>query len=1076
MSEAVTLRFLGVPKFSVASTPVVCTSKKSLALFAYLMLTRRSHPRHELAALLWGRRDVEASRTSLRVALHRLPAPLAQCLRVDRDSIGVADDAAAVVDVARFESLAAEDALDSLEAAAATYADELLKDFDATASPEFDDWLNAQRVRLAQLAQRVFDAIIARRAERARHDLASAAAERESALATGLRWTSLMPASEAGHRWLMQLYLEMGRRDAALAQYELCQRSLAVTHGRAPSAETRALRQAALAGSEPATATAADAPRSGEAVVRAPVDVQGIASTSFVGRIEELAELAALLADPACRLITLHGLGGSGKTRLAHALVTQAASRFANGVSWVTLEAATSANALPQAIADALGRELRVQGGDAAAAIADTLIGQHRLLVLDNFESMMEVDGDGDSRAGDAIEVVLRILAVAPDVRIVVTSREVLGVQEEWVYEVRGLPHRDHDAIAATAQLPAVELFAQRARQAYLGFSLSAEMPHVMRICALVEGLPLGIELAAAWVRTIPCADIATAIATEAETLVSPHRNRAHRHRNLEAVVACSWNLLRDEQREALAGLGGFVGGFSREAAERVADAPLRALSALCDKSLVRRREEGRYDLHEIVRQFALARLRGSRARHALVSRRHGEYYCDALLALVPQLRSAGEVAADGVLRSEFGNILSAWRRAIDVPAIEIVERMAAPLVAVLHTRGRLTDALAEAERAAALLDKRSRTGVPMHLRLQWGRAAIGTQPVVARRELEAACLHARASAPPAVLARFLYYLGNLEYVNGNLDRAEQLADEALALGGDSEEAEVRMLVHNLRGTLCNVRAQFDRAESLLSSGLEAARATGSPSSIGGMLCSLAVPVYYRGRFADATAMNTEAARLYERLGRNSTATMVRSNLACIAIAQGDIEAALAHARVAVRLSRESGDNQLLSHALVNLGDALSESEDAAGARRAMEETLRLAANEPHTLIDALRVLAELDVRERRFGAALATLLRMRDVLVAHRIDVRVPMLVVAAAHYALAADASRVADARRWLEGVVALDDVDASLKRKSRRLLEQLPAAARRGEDDEVPRLPSSKLEQEVLAFLVGLEAPNP
>ena len=1069
MADPLIMRFLGVPQFSVASTPVVCTSKKSLALFAYLMLTRRSQTRHELAALLWGRRDVEASRTSLRVALHRLPAPLAQCLRIDRESIGVAENAQTVVDVARFETLCSDDALESLESAAALYGDELLKDFDATASPEFDDWLHAQRVRLAQLAQRVFDAIIARRAERARANIASATVERESALAIGLRWIGLMPASEEGHRWLMKLYLDMGRRDAALAQYELCQRSLAVTHGRAPSPETRALRQAALAGSEPPQ-PAAVTERADDAVVRPPLDAHGIASTSFVGRIEELAELDALLADPACRLITLHGLGGSGKTRLAHALATQSAARFANGVCWVTLEASASSNALPQAIADALGREMRTQG-DAATAIAEALLGQQRLLILDNFESLLA--DDGASGGDEAIGTVLRILAVATDVRIVVTSREVLGVQEEWVYEVRGLPHREADASASTAQLPAVELFAQRARQAYLGFSLSAEMPHVLRICALVEGLPLGIELAAAWVRTIPCADIAAAIEAEAAALVSPHRNRPHRHRNLEAVVACSWNMLRDEQREALAGLGVFVGGFTREAAEHIAEAPLRTLSALSDKALVRRRAEGRYDLHEIVRQFALARLRSSRSRNALVSRRHVEYFCDALLRIVPQLRSAGEVAADAILRSEFGNILAAWRRAIDAPTIEIVERMAAPLVAVLFTRGRLTDALAEAEGAARLLEKRSRHGVPMHLRLQWGRAAIGTQPVVARRELEAACAQARAEGTRDVLARFLYYLANVDYVSGDLDRAEQLGDEALALGRDSEDAEVRMLVHNLRGTIANLRLEFDLAESLLATGLEAARATGSPSSIGGMLSSLAVPVYYRGRFAEAAAMNTEAARLYEMLGRNSTATTVRSNLACIEIAQGNLEAAIEHARVAVRLSREAGDNQLLAQSLANLGDALAEHGDAAGARAALEEAQRLAGDEPFTLLDVLRVLAAIDVRERRFDAALATILRMRDVLVTHRIDVRIPMLVIAAAQYALATGAQHAADARRWLESVAALDDADASLKQKARRLVDGLRAAPGGDEVVHAPPFSSSQLEQEVRAFLAGIAA---
>ena len=1066
MADPLTMRLLGVPQFSVATTPIVCTSKKSLALFAYLVLTRRTHTRHELAALLWGRRDFDAARTSLRVALHRLPAALARCLHVDRESIGLTKDMAAVVDVVEFETLAAKDTLDSLESAAVLYSDELLKDFDATASPEFDDWLHAQRVRLAQLAQRVFDGIIARRADRARHDVASATVERESALAIGLRWTELMPASEAAHRWLIQLYLDMGRRDAALAQYELCQRALAVTHGRAPSPETRALQQAAIAGGHASASTPVPPAAHGdERSTQSTLDASGIASTSFVGRIEELAELDALLADPACRLITLHGLGGSGKTRLAHALATQVGSRFSHGATWISLESAASPDALPQAIADALGRELPAHG-DRAAAIAEMLVSQRRLLILDNFETLMA--GEDDAPAREAIGAVLTILSVAPGVRIVVTSRTVLGVQEEWIYELRGLPHRNESGAVHVAQLAGVDLFAQRARQAYLGFSLSAEMPHVLRICALVEGLPLGIELAAAWVRTVPCADIASAIEAAAAALVSPHRNRPHRHQSLEAVVACSWNLLRDEQREALAGLGAFVGGFTRETAETIADAPLRTLSALADKALVRRRAEGRFDLHEIVRQFALARLRSTRARHALVAKRHGEYFAQLLLRLAADLRSPAEVAADTMLRQELANIQAAWRRAIDASSIDIVERMAAPLVAVLQTRGRIPEAIAEAERAAALLGKQPGHRVPSLLRLQWGRAAIGNARQISRRELEGAREDSR-TASPDVVARHLYYLAALEYREGNLDRAEAISDEAFELAHDSADAEVRMLVHNLKGSLANLRSRFEPAQELLAAGLEAARALGAPSAIGGMLCSLAVPLTYIGRFDDAAALNAEALSLYQRLGRNATMGNIHSNLASIECARGNVSQAIEHGRAAVLMARDAGDEQALSHALVNLGEALDADGQRREARAALDEAARIAADEPLTLTETLHLLARIDIRERALDAALARILQLRDVLAAHRLEIRVPTLALATAEYVLATDARRAGEAAQWLQALASLEGVDATLRLKARRLLDarQAPEGAR---ITASAALSSRDIEQAVLAFLAS------
>ena len=188
--------------------------------------------------------------------------------------------------------------------------------------------------------------------------------------------------------------------------------------------------------------------------------------------------------------MTLHALGGAGKSRLAFALAGQVAARFALGATWVALGAVQSAQHLPSAIGRALGFELAARAAP-GAALCDALRSQERLLVLDNFEHLVESGG---------AELVVSILREAPRVRLLVTSREVLGLQEEWVYEVPGLafPAAAMAQAPGPGEFPAVELFLQRARQAYLGFSAQAEWPHVVRICRLVEGLPLAIELAAA--------------------------------------------------------------------------------------------------------------------------------------------------------------------------------------------------------------------------------------------------------------------------------------------------------------------------------------------------------------------------------------------------------------------------------------------------------------------------------------------------------------------------------------------------------------------------------------------------
>lgn len=370
----------------------------------------------------------------------------------------------------------------------------------------------------------------------------------------------------------MRPFFEAGQRDAALTQFEVCQRELAVALGRSPDAQTRDLFDAIAAGGPQAGAGPSSSAARAlglDPTLRAPE----LADTSFVGRIDELASLDQLLSDPARRLLTLHALGGMGKSRLAFALANQLASRFALGATWIALDAVQAADQLPNAVARALGIELsaRAEPADALCAVLRT---QERLLVLDNFEHLIE---DG------AVELVLAVLREAPRVRLLVTSREVLGLQEEWIYEVPGVAF----AAAETRQpptpgeSPAVELFMQRARQAYLGFSPQAEWPHVVRICRLVEGLPLALELAAAWVRTIPCGDLAHAIETEMTIIATRHRNRPARQHSLDAVVRTSWALLTREQQPALAPLSIFVGGFTQEAAHAVADASLRVLWTL---------------------------------------------------------------------------------------------------------------------------------------------------------------------------------------------------------------------------------------------------------------------------------------------------------------------------------------------------------------------------------------------------------------------------------------------------------------------------------------------------------------
>ena len=284
-----TIAMLGEPHVHVDDEPVACASKKALGLFLYVTQVGGRPSRRALARLFWGA-DEEAARTSLRTALQRLPAPLARLLAVDRESIGLRPEVLSGIelDTLRFAALARADDVPSLTQASQLYGGDLLKNLELDAAPEFDDWLHRERTRYRQLAQSVFDRLIVRHRERAQRDTAHASSAREAAFATARRWVELEPAAESAHRWLMQLFFESGQREAALAQFEVCRRELAVALGRGPDAQTRTLFDAIAAdgpGTGPATPSAG-APAT-DTTLRAPE----LAGTSFVGRIDELASL-----------------------------------------------------------------------------------------------------------------------------------------------------------------------------------------------------------------------------------------------------------------------------------------------------------------------------------------------------------------------------------------------------------------------------------------------------------------------------------------------------------------------------------------------------------------------------------------------------------------------------------------------------------------------------------------------------------------------------------------------------------------------------------------------------------------
>jgi predicted ATPase/class 3 adenylate cyclase len=378
--------------------------------------------------------------------------------------------------------------------------------------------------------------------------------------------------------------------------------------------------------------------------------------TSFVGRASELEAIDRLLEDPGCRLLTLVGPGGAGKTRLALEAAARRVDRYPHGVHFVPLASVTSPDFLAPALAESIQFAVDAvhSGFSAQDQLLDYLSERSTLLVLDNFEHLVE-------GSGFLSEVIER----TPHVELLATSRERLNVQSEWVFDVEGLGLAEDGNGSASA----VRLFVERATQVVPGFVLdAAAYSQALRICRLVDGTPLGIELAASWVSVLSCAEIADEIEGNIDFLATSMRDVPERHRSLRAAIDQSWRLLTEEQRSAFSRLSVFRGSFDRSASAAVTGADVRLLSELVAKSLVRRPDFGRFELHELLRQYADEQLRLSPAEEADARERHARHYAARLLERQAALMGPEVAVARDELRGELDNLRAAagWTLAED--------------------------------------------------------------------------------------------------------------------------------------------------------------------------------------------------------------------------------------------------------------------------------------------------------------------------------------------------------------------------------------------------------------------------
>lgn len=923
------LSFLGPWQVTLAGEAVTGFKyDKVRALLAYLAVEAdRPHRRETLMGLLWPELPETAARNNLRQVLATLRDAIGDrtadppFLLANRATIQFNPDSDYWLDVQHFVTLvtaterhphrhpeSCRACAQRWQQAVELYRGPFLAQFFLPDSAGFEEWALLKREWLNQLALSAL-ARLATFHERRGHY--------EQALHTARRQLELEPWREAAHRQVMRLHLLNGERTAALAQYEQCRQILANELGVEPETETTALYEQIRDEAEDQPMALAQL-----SLPTARPHTLPPQPTPFVGREAELAEIGRLLNDAGCRLLTLTGPGGIGKTRLALQAASEQLDTFADGVFFVPLASLPSAGLLARAIAGALGLELGT-AADPKAHLLTQLRDKELLLLLDNFEHLVE-----------EATYLADILRHAPEVTLLVTSRERLNLQGESVFAVEGFrlpPTAATSTAADLADNDAVQLFVQSARRARHDFALSpSNEAAVVHICRLVAGLPLALELAAAWVRSLSCREIAQEIEAGISFLTTTHRDVPERHRSLTAVFDYSWQMLNEQEQAVLRHLAVFRGGFRRPAAVAVAGATAPLLTSLVDKSLLRHSLDGRYDLHELVRHYAAEKLAAA-GETEQAERAHLDFFVELVETADANFNDMGQAKWSALLETEQDNCRAALHRAIVSGAFTSGLRLAAHLWWFWYTHGHLQEGR------------------------QWLEALFS------------------AYAPPGnaadhndIYAKALQGAGVLAWNQGDYPAARRFHEASLAIRqAQGNRRGVSIQLNNLANVAMD-QGDYARAQTLLEESLALKRELGDIAGLASGLGNLGVVAYQQGEYAAARDLYEESLALKREVGDQRGIAITLGNLGVVLVEQGEYTAGQALLEGSLALKQELGDRWGVAMILRHLGDLALREERVGAARAFLQEStaIRQELGDRWSLADSLEMLASLTLAE----------------------------------------------------------------------------------------------------------------
>ena len=949
------LLLLGPFQVSFDGQPIThFESDRVRALLAYLAVeSHRPHRREGLAALLWPDWPDRSALTNLRNTLSILRKVIGDreagipVIQVTRDTIQFDLASDSWVDVKIFQQLVAGDqSLEHLDQAVQLYRGSFLDGFGLKDSAPFEEWVRLIR---EQLSRQCLSAL---------EQLAQSAEQHgDFAKASEYTWKQidLAPWQERAHQRIMRLLAFNNQRSAALAQYENCRRLLQQELEVEPSPETLALYEQIRDG-KLITPTSVNLPAS------LPKSAQPsnlpVWLSPFIGRQKLLAQIQSNLQDPGCRLLTLIGPGGSGKTRLAVQAAHLQATTFADGVYFVPLAQLESVEAIVPTLAHTLGFSIEDES-DTLQQLLDHLRQKHLLVVMDNFEHLL---AQSDSSSEMSVNIVTQVLQAAPSIKVLVTSQLGLNVQGEFLLPVSGMGYPEQALPNPSDALEhgAVQLFLASARRVRSNWMpTDDDLAHIIQICHLVQGMPLGLILSAAWMRILSPAEIVAKIAQQPglDFLETEMHDVPERQRSMRAVFDYSWNLLNPREQHSLAALSVFRSSFTYSAACQVASiegavTTLRELLALVNSSLLQHGSSGRYGMHGLLRQYASEKLHANPDAEQAAHDRHADYYTTALRRWALELEGAKQQEALAKMDRESDNIRAAWAWCIEHRQVNRLGDGMDGLGLYYDWRTRYQEGEKTFLELAQMLVADDSDQSVDHLKL-WA-SALAWQARFSQRLGQTENAKEQAQASLDVLeeltlagedvrlqrALALQIIGEIEFNGGNSLKGRESLLQGLALY--RELGNQRSIANCLRslGRVAKRLGKSEWAVQLHQESVELCRSLGIQRDLIDSLLELSLDLQTLGQLEQAERLRRESTVIAEQLGDRAGLTTGLYRLALGQIERGKFDDSHTLLEQSVKEYTDLGDRHRRALALMRIGEVKMHLGQYEQARLVLQDSL----------------------------------------------------------------------------------------------------------------------------------------